>query len=233
MRQRHPFPTWKYLAPGAPGVAAFGFFACEQFFQQRSWWPDVPWLAFFVAAAVFIAGAAYADLLNPRSSLREWWRDWRRPAEINAVYPDHTWDDANRQGTERVDIWAVLRLERCLPGGVIRVRAGILKDWEKNCRVVASKPLDGVAAQQEVRMRLGSVAIGGARHSLWGEELGSKDLPPSKSSILRGDSKIEISIENGKGRQIQTYAIFVRRNDPARVDTAHICLLTEDEGLQQ
>lgn len=76
------FPALKYAVPGLATAVTIAGFICQQLLQSQEWWAKVPWLELLALIAMFLAGTLYADLLNPKSALRGWWRERNRIFDV-------------------------------------------------------------------------------------------------------------------------------------------------------
>lgn len=232
---RKGFPFREYLGPSIALVASAAWFAAQQFLQFEPWWQKVPWGLITLGLIIFIAGNLYADLWNKDSQLRRWWRSKRCNFTIVAVSTNHTWDDAQRQGTERIEIWCLIRFLKRIDNPLLAVRVTSpleIAEERRTTTLVINERLGEVLKDSEKRIILGTVGISRpvshadqetARNqgrtltpqpSKWGDN-GSM-IPGSKNLI-------EVSIDD------HSYKIFAQIIAENREDMQRVFLLTEDE----
>jgi hypothetical protein len=191
----------------------------EHWAEHQEWWHAIPfgWLTITILA--FGIGIVVQDLLNEKSALRHNWREWRKIFSVLNIHAAHLEDP------ERVDILCVLTFRKDV-NDVLSVRVVVpLLGRESDVKLVHREEVN-VSKNEERRLRLGSIAItkpgdAFARHSVWGEKLGEKDL--KGHAIYASRNIIEISL----GPQI--FRIYAHILDVARKEQSHIYLLSEDE----
>jgi hypothetical protein len=242
--QRKRFPFREYLwAPGVISSFGIAWFAAQQWLQAQPWWVAVPWPWIIFGLFFFLAGTLHADLWNKNSQLRRWWRDRHCVFEVMAVSTNHTWNDASRYNTERVEIWCSLKFIRPQKKAALTVRVtSPLGSHNPQTNLIINKSLGDIPKDFQQRVVLGNISISsplppeeierrkssgqhlGARHNVWGEAMGLPDIAQGQTTMIPGSKNlIEISV----GRQ--TYSIFATLLNETREDQTRIFFLTEDD----
>ena len=217
MSYKWPKPT--YVAFPVAGVLPFVPHMLEHWAEHQEWWKCLPfgWISLVILA--FGIGAFVQDLANDKSSLRYNWREWRKVFSVLTAHAAHL------DNPERVDILCHLKFIKDFRGKLI-VRVIVpLADREPDIKVVHQEQID-IPKDGEKRLRLGSISItkpgdAFARHSLWGEILGEKDL---KGHAIYASRNI-IEIVAGP----QTFRIYAHVLDTVRKEHERIYLLRENE----
>ena len=88
MRKIQP-PSIKYIAPGLPIVVGLVMNSLAEAGAVQEWWQEIPWILIAVFFSAWLAGAVYADLLNPNSKLRNWIRYKLRFFDVESLVPRH------------------------------------------------------------------------------------------------------------------------------------------------
>lgn len=205
----HRFPFAKYLPPGASTVISFAGLALQQWLNQFAWFPTLPWAALLLAVGGWLFGTAYADLLNPHSRLRLWWRDQRKLFDLTNVFASHLPDP------ERVDIVCLLKFHRACHNPLLTVRVSMIQAGKQPKRIViVQRRLGEVVQDASVKLTLASLSITGpgdksARHSVWGEAPGGKDIAEGQFTVI-GNSRtmIEVAVDH------QVERVFAQFHDP-------------------
>ncbi len=160
-------------------------------------------------------------MLSDSSAVRHNWREWRKVFSVLGAHGHHLHDP------ERIDMVCALKFRKDFIGTLV-VRVIVpLPGREPDTKVVHQEAIDAAKDQEKI-LRLGSISITKpgdtfARHSLWGEKLGEKDLPANSHPIYASRNIIEISA----GAQI--FRIYAHILDAARKEQERVYLLTEDE----
>ncbi len=216
-------PKATYLALPAAFVPEGGKWMLERWAEHQQWWHGLPfgWMTLTILA--FWVGVVVQDLMNEKSALRHNWREWKKVFDVLTVHAGHI-----QNGMERVDIMCLLKFRRDIKNALLVVRVIVpLSFNEPDIKVIHQERLD-IAGNGEKRLRLGNIAITRpgyefARHSVWGEAIGGKDIALGQHTIYASKNIIEISIGS------QTYRIYAHVLDVSRKEQSHIYLLTQDQ----
>ena len=88
MRKAQP-PSIRYIAPGLPIVVGLVMNTLAEAGAAQEWWQEIPWIIIALFSGAWLAGAVYADLLNPNSKLRNWIRYKLRFFDVESLVPGH------------------------------------------------------------------------------------------------------------------------------------------------
>ena len=235
MAEPSKFPYFQYLPLPLLTIA---WFAAQQWLQLQTWWVTVPWFYITGGVALFLAGMLWADLSNPGSRLLRWWRTQRCVFEVTAISTNHTWDDARREETERIEIWCLLRFLQNLDDPLLTIRAiGPLEvpAARQKTSVVLQERLGEVVKDATKRFSIGAVGVSRAvsqeDHAKAREEGRSMTPHPTRwasgSSIIPSSkNRVEITINNG-----HPFCSFVAFIDHSDDRLGRVLIIREDEGI--
>tara|TARA_R110002110_G_scaffold300570_1_gene514610 strand:- start:402 stop:1076 length:675 start_codon:yes stop_codon:yes gene_type:complete len=74
---------------GVPSLLALFGWTAQNYVTSTYFWTELPWDWFFYFTSTFFAGSFYADIRNPSSDIRTWWRKFRADYEIVWFEPVH------------------------------------------------------------------------------------------------------------------------------------------------
>ena len=233
------FPRLEFLIGPTGAVAPQATkYLMEQHFQQSDFWKDLPfgWVSLLFLS--FWLGTVVKELRDPKSWIRHNILEFRKVFDVESVSTTHKWDDADRWGTERVEVWCSIKFLKDLddPSLTLRVTSW-LGSQSATTHLIFNESMGQIKRDQVKRIVLGSLAVTnatpperrsesiGARHSIWGPVIGTPTLHEGQVTIASGRSMIDLTIAS------QSYRVFADVLDHSREDSRRIYLVTEDSKV--
>jgi hypothetical protein len=216
-------PYWSFAASITPQAAQKAF---ETWADKQSWWLTLPfgWITVVFLAIGF--GALIEDLSNPNSAIRHSWREWRKIFNVVVVHATHE----SNNSFERIDLVCRIKFTKAVDNATLTIRVVTPTVSKIFTHIAYQEELNKIPADFEKQLRFGNIAITRpgqpARHSIWGDRLGSENIEATQKPMIGGTiSTVEISINH------QTYRIYAHVLDPSREESGRIFLLSQDNLL--
>jgi hypothetical protein len=176
-----------------------------QALYQHPVWLALPWDWIGVAAGFYLAGILVAQLQNPRSPLRSWFRDRRR------LFDFKVFATLGVAEPERVQLVAVLTSRRDTKPLPLAVWGDPLVEFETEQRLLHKAELPAMRRGERHRVDLGALMIPRPgwtpRHSVFGHESGSDGLPHLSVSIVPNSGWL---VHFDVGGQAERFLVWVR-----------------------
>lgn len=187
-------PYWTLLLIAVPHGGNWIF---ETFIKTQNWWAELPLVWFTALFSAVGVGLVMGDLYNPHSWLRHNLREWSKVFEVKACFIGQEFSPH-----EFFSLVCLLKFTRDIRDAKLIVKVIQIRPGGNHVQVVHFEKIT-MPKDSERSLRLGSIPVTHpgdpfARHALWGEILGDKDLLPNQHPIAGGPAVIEVSLSRQK-----------------------------------